>query len=103
MSGYAHLASPENEDATVCGLPFEPWQQSMPSDEEIGLRDLPYDVRVLVRKDDEARRASQPNIIRQCPACMRLAATLATDQLTSTPKPSVSECSKPNERLESDA
>ena len=69
---YAHLEDDAHPGQTLCGYPWEVWQESVPSDKEIGLRELPYQVRVLVRDSDRARE-SRPALIEFCPACHRIA------------------------------
>lgn len=73
----AHLAHDTYHDSngpqTLCGEPWEPWQEPVPTDEEIGFADLPYAVAVEVRKSDALRRAQPGEAVRQCQACFNLA------------------------------
>lgn len=61
----AHLAEDEHPERTLCGQGWQNWQAPMPSDEEIRLDELPYGMRVEVRKADEARRLKPGESVRQ--------------------------------------
>ena len=74
MRRIAHLADDAKPKTTLCGMPWEDWQDpTIPSNDEIGWDDLSDDVRAEVRKSDEARRPKPRDEIVQCQACVKAA------------------------------
>lgn len=70
----SHLADDEKPTVTLCGLPWEPWQEpGIPTNDEIGFDDLDYWTKVEIRKSDEAYAPKLGDQIRQCQACFKAA------------------------------
>lgn len=70
----AHLADDEKPLTTLCGLPWEPWQEpGIPTNEEIGFDNLDYGTKVLIREGDRAAEPKPGEVIHQCPACRKAA------------------------------
>jgi hypothetical protein len=68
----AHFADDQKPLTTLCGMPWEHWQDpDVPSNAEIGFDDLSYGAKVAVREADRAREPQQGDLIQQCPACFK--------------------------------
>jgi hypothetical protein len=70
----SHLADNEKPTATLCGLPWEIWQEpDIPTDAEIGYSALSEPVKKAVRESDRVRREAATGMVTQCQACLKAA------------------------------
>lgn len=69
----AHLARDGNRDETLCGEPWEDWQDPTLVVTEADYEGLSYGAAAALRESDRQRRPAAGDPVRQCQACFRRA------------------------------